>query len=54
MAKLEHKMFSLEYASQNRQRWSTFIKECKRMFLELPDTVYYIPQIVDLKKIGIL
>ena len=44
----------LEYASQNLQRWSTFIKECKRMFPDLPDTVYCIPQIVDLKKIGIL
>ena len=49
MAKLEHKMFSLEYALQNRQHWSTFVKECKRMFPELPDTVYCIPQILDLK-----
>ena len=49
VAKLEDKMFSLEYASQNRQHLSKFIKVCKRMFSELPETVYCIPLIIDLK-----
>ena len=48
-AKLEHKMFLLEYASHNHYPIMEVFKECKRMFPGLPETVYCIPQFVNLK-----